>query len=488
MSSRGVIRSTVINLIGQVVPTLVALATVPLYLHWVGEVKYGVLLLAFTMLGYFGAFDFGLGRAVAQRVAGQEDVVENNRTFWTALTFGLSVGLIGGLVLYALGHWLFAGVFRIPPEYHTQVVDSIPWLAMTVPLVSTLSVLTGTLQAKQAFIALNAGQAIGSIALQVFPLIWVAMGHASMSALVSSALFGRLTGLVFIYWAVVRALPIFGAPRMQRGEIASLLRFGGWISLSGMLIPLLTIVDRMVIGVQLGAAAVTAYTVPFSLTQRVTYIPLSLATTLFPKFSQLRGESAERLMHQSILGLVALQTPVVVLGVVLTQPFFQLWLGNEMAVKMVPIAIVLLVGIWINGPAYVPNVYMPAQGRPDLMAKFYVAELLPFLALLWVLVGQWGIVGAGIAWVVRSTADAIFCFVATRTLGLYWKAILPNFPAIMMAVWSALAPIGLIPKLIVGLLALAVSLIASWYVSPLALRDRVLTALRIKTARATSKS
>ena len=138
-------RSTLINLAGLLIPTVVSLATVPLYLRWIGEVRYGVLLLAFTLLGYFGAFDLGLGRAVAQRIARQESSGERNRTFWTAFVLSAGMGVLGGIILYFLGHWLFAEVFQIPATLRGEAQQAIPWLAAIVPLIALISVLAGAL-------------------------------------------------------------------------------------------------------------------------------------------------------------------------------------------------------------------------------------------------------------------------------------------------------------------------------------------------------
>ncbi|OBS09999.1 flippase [Acidihalobacter prosperus] len=462
MNTPSVLRSTTINLIGQLVPTVVSLATVPLYLHWVGEVKYGILLLAFTILGYFGAFDFGLGRAVAQRVAGQEDDAANNRTFWTAAVFGLVIGVLGGFILLVLGHLFFSGLFRIPAQYQEQAVAAIPWLAASVPLVSALSILGGALQAKHAFISLNIGQSMGMVALQVFPLIGVAMGYATIPALVASALLGRLVGVAYLYWSVSRELPFVGLPRIDRREVGPLLRFGSWISLSSVLIPLLTIVDRMVIGARIGAGAVTVYTIPFSLTQRVAYLPLSLATTLFPRFSQLDDEESRKLLHQGVIGLTALLTPLVVLGLLGMRPFFDFWLGADMAIKTVPVAIIILLSVWLNGPAYVPNIYMPAKNRPDLMSKFYLVELLPFLVVLWVMVGLWGVIGAAVAWIMRSAADALFCFLMTGTHGVYWRASRWNMVAVALAVWVGGLSLPFMERMLWSIICVVLSCVTAW--------------------------
>lgn len=121
-------RSTFINLVGLLIPTVVSLITIPLYLHRIGEIRYGVLLLAFAFLGYFGAFDLGLGRAVAQRVARQDNIDDRNRTFWTAFVISAGMGIVGAGILYFLGEWLFADVFRLPANLRPEMVAAVPYV------------------------------------------------------------------------------------------------------------------------------------------------------------------------------------------------------------------------------------------------------------------------------------------------------------------------------------------------------------------------
>ncbi|WP_075322872.1 flippase [Acidithiobacillus albertensis] len=428
-------RSTLINLAGLLIPTLVSLATVPLYLRWIGEVRYGVLLLAFSILGYFGAFDLGLGRAVAQRIARQENDEERNRTFWTAFLLSAGMGILGGIILFFLGHWLFSDIFQMPIMLHAEAQKAIPWLAAIVPLIALISVLAGTLEARQAFVSLNVSQIIGVIGLQTLPLLSVALGHGSIAALIASALVGRLMGVIVMFWLTARKLPFSGWPALHRAEIGPLLRFGGWVSVSGAVTPLLTIIDRIIIGAQLGAAAVTAYTVPFNLSQRLTYLPYALNTTLFPRFSKAQEEDAKGLLRQAVTVLTAIQTPFIVLAILLMHPFLFLWIGETLAAKMAPIAIIILLGIWINGPSYPCYAFLQATGRPDIMTKFYIIQLIPFLIALWLLIEWHGIYGAAVAWSLRMLADAIAWFSASDGLVNALKLISRTIPLVITAIF-----------------------------------------------------
>ena len=466
-------RSTLINLAGLLIPTVVSLATVPLYLRWIGEVRYGVLLLAFTLLGYFGAFDLGLGRAVAQRVARQESSEERNRTFWTAFILSAGMGVLGGIILYFLGHWLFAEIFQIPAALRGEAQKAIPWLAAIVPLIALISVLAGTLEARQAFLSLNASQIIGVIGLQTFPLLSVAFGHGSIAALIAAALAGRLVGVLVMFWLTARRLPFVGWPALHRAEIGPLLRFGGWVSVSGAVIPLLTIIDRLIIGARLGAVAVTAYTVPFNLTQRLTYLPYALSTTLFPRFSQALEGDDEVLMNHAVTSLIAIQTPFIIVAILLMHPFLTLWIGSSLANQSAPVAIVLLIGIWINGPSYPCYSYLQAIGRPDIMTKFYLVQLLPFLFFLWFSIEYFGIFGAAIAWSLRMAIDAVAWFKASNSLMPSLKALMVTSPFVAVSIFMTSLHMALLFFLASSLCILSAVLYVSIKMLPEFVRARI---------------
>jgi hypothetical protein len=73
-----------------------------------------------------------------------------------------------------------------------------------------------------------------------------------------------------------------------------------------------------------------------------------------------------------------------------------------------------LVGAWINGLAFIPFAHLQGQGRPDIVPKYYVVELLPFLLVLWLLTREFGIIGSAYAWVLRMPAHLIFLLVVMR--------------------------------------------------------------------------
>ncbi len=97
-------RNSLFNLAGLVLPLGLSLLTVPAYIHLIGVDRYGVLVISWLLLGYFGMFDLGLGRATIHRIAELRDAEPTARlaTFHTAVAVNVVIGVVGGLVL-ALG-------------------------------------------------------------------------------------------------------------------------------------------------------------------------------------------------------------------------------------------------------------------------------------------------------------------------------------------------------------------------------------------------
>jgi O-antigen/teichoic acid export membrane protein len=142
------------NLTGAAIPLLLSLVTVPIYLKLVGPDRYGVLAIAWLMLGYLGLFDLGLGRATAFRIAALRDAPAEERaaTLWTAIVVNLGLGLVGALLMWVAAGWFFASIFKVDAALRPEIIAGVPFLAMTVPIATMTGVMTGALQGREQFL------------------------------------------------------------------------------------------------------------------------------------------------------------------------------------------------------------------------------------------------------------------------------------------------------------------------------------------------
>jgi len=62
-------RNTVLNFIGQALPLLVGILVIPFIIRSLGTERFGILTLAWIVIGYFSLFDMGLSRATTKFVA-----------------------------------------------------------------------------------------------------------------------------------------------------------------------------------------------------------------------------------------------------------------------------------------------------------------------------------------------------------------------------------------------------------------------------------
>src|ERR1700704_5591128 len=98
-------RNWILNLLGWVVPLSVALVAVPYIVKGLGPERFGVLSLASALLGYFGIFDLGLGRATTKIVAeslARRDLDRLPRVVWTSLWSQALFGACGTAITIAL--------------------------------------------------------------------------------------------------------------------------------------------------------------------------------------------------------------------------------------------------------------------------------------------------------------------------------------------------------------------------------------------------
>jgi O-antigen/teichoic acid export membrane protein len=467
-------------------PLLLSLATVPAYLHLIGEARYGVLAVVWVVLGYFGVFDLGLSRATANQIARMrnEPPAVRERVFWTALSLNATVGVLGGVILFFVGQVLLENLLRVTPELRSEAVAALPWLAVAVPLTTVTLVLAGTLEGGERFLLVNSLGIFGLALFQLLPLAYAYWVNPRLPGLIMSATLALFVSTVLSFVVTAVSLPVRSRPKIDAERVGVLLRYGGWVTLTGLVSPLVSVVDRVVIGSVLGAKAVTRYTVPYALVSRVKILSSSLARAIFPRFSMLDRSDAARVSRESLRALAAVMTVLTVVAAVTLDPFLRVWVGSEIASSSAPVGEILLIGFWLNSLAVVPFAFLQAQGRPDLPAKFHVLELAPYIGGLVFGLHFAGIQGAAWAWSGRAAADAVLLFWAARRLSQEtapadWRQLGAGGMLAGMACVAALTIFSVPPlRVAVGGALIVASLAWAWRIAPAQVRLLFLRPLR----------
>ncbi len=460
-------RHTFYNLCGSIAPMFISLATVPLFLRLIGDARYGVLALVWLFLGYFGLFDPGITKAAEFHIARlhkTDQQKERESVFWTAMAINLAFGLVGGAALYLIARPIFTSFFKMPGELRSEVLASLPWLAASLPVSIGTGILGGALQAREQFGIYNIIRFFNISLTQLAPLA-VAYWHGpQLTWLIPTVLIARAVGIIPSMIVLTRRLPLRGTGRIDPSLFKELFSYGGWITITNVLGPVLTTLDRMLIGSLLSADAVAFYSVPFNLVARVSALPAALQNSIFPKLSRNTQQDSARLASDAVLALAAVMTPIAVIGVAVLPIFMRFWVGSAFAKHAAPVGLILLIGVWINGVAFIPFGHLQARGRPDIIAKFHAAEILPFIAVLWLGLHYFGLIGAAVAWNLRVAADAILLFMAGEPIPR-WRRLIPGCLILIAAAF--LSPTAILSgKALLECAVIALALAWSWNLSP----------------------
>src|SRR3989449_11695356 len=135
-------RNALYNVLGQALPILVGLAAIPVTLRSLGAARFGLLGLAWAILGYVGVLDLGLGRATTKFVAeylAAGDSERLRRVATLAVASQTVMGVIGGALFALLGPLLVSTRLGGPPALHTEARGMLPALAPSGPLVGVPS-------------------------------------------------------------------------------------------------------------------------------------------------------------------------------------------------------------------------------------------------------------------------------------------------------------------------------------------------------------
>ncbi len=414
-------RNAVLSFGGQVVPLAVAFFVIPPLIRGLGTERFGILTFVWMVIGYFSLFDLGLGRATTKFVAealGRGEKENLRSLVWTSFVFNLVLGILAGLLLAALTPLLTGHLLKIPARLSEEARHTFFLVSLCVPLLLVSSVMRGVLEAGQRFDLITRVQVPAGSMMVILPFAGMLLGFR-LPGIALLLITARLVVASAYFLLCRRVFPVLREGfSYNHSYLRPLLSFGGWLTVSNIVGPFLTYLDRFMIGSVISMAAVAYYTAPYEILIRLMVFPTSLALVLFPAFSSIGTASKEligRLYSRSIKYLILLMGPLVLIMILFAGQILRLWLGPDFAAKSTLVFQILAVGILLT-PVQVSVSLIHGLGRPDIIAKFYIAELIFYVPLVWLLIRNAGISGAALAWVIRAAVDTLLLLVASGRL------------------------------------------------------------------------
>lgn len=475
------------NALGRGLPLLLALLLTPVLVHQLGLDRWGIFTLALALVGVFGILDLGVGpaltRALSERMGtGRTD--DQAALVGAALAVLLGLSLVGAAVAWWLVGPLVTRVLNVPTELQAEAIAAMRVLVVAAPLVVMNAALWGVLAAHQKFRAAN----LVTIPVGIFYYLGPVLALMAWNSLVAAmlALVACRLANTISYAVLVRPLvPGLKLSGIRLVPALPLLRMGGWMTFSSALTQALNYADRFLVGALLTLSAVAFYATPLDLVLRFWILPVAVAQALMPalasSFRTLPEETAVLLRRGTLL-IATIVLPASLLLVVAAHPALRLWLGMEFADGGAGVLRILGVGILFNCVAFAPGSLLEAIGRPDLIARFALAQAVVFVPLSALLLVQFGIEGAAVAWALRAAVDCAGRLLLVRRFYKPAAASTTDLMPPLLAGGVGLAVAAAMPTttaaVICGTLTLGVFAVLAWRSLPAPDRAALLGALR----------
>ncbi len=417
-----VVKGSLWTLVGQVAPLAISLVATPFVVRLLGAEGYGVLILVGLIPVYLGFADFGMSMASTKfgsEAYAEGDPEKEGRIVRTAALIALctSVPIAALIMIFASN---IIGLFNVPTDYTADATLALRFASITFVINFLCGIVNAPLLARlrmdlNTFIS-SGTRILGLISMPVVLYLGYGLVGATMVLLVTSLL--SLVGHVVIASRLNRKLL---GMSLERHTLRPIFKYGSALAMASIAVALLLNSEKVILAKVTSVEQLAYYSVAFTLAFMMTLFSVAMAQSLIPAFSQLQGASHRQALSGLYSRAIRMNAiwviPTLAILAVFSQPLITIWAGARFGEESSLPFYLLIFGVGFHVVATPARAALMASGRSDIIAKVGWLEIVPFIAVVWVLASRFGAVGAAIAWSFRAVIDALVTFVLAHKVG-----------------------------------------------------------------------
>lgn len=421
----------------------------PFLVHTLGDTKYGIWSIVAALTGYMTLLDLGVSSAVA-KYASKYKALNDYKSVNVVMASGIVILLVVGLILITLSPFiadLVVSAFNIDAELKETVHTLVIVVTFNVAIFVASGVMVGAFLGFQRNEITNAVVILNAIFKAIVFYLALSAGYdlLAMGFVTTVANILAACALFFSMRKVEPKVKI-DIRNAERSTVASIFHYSKFTFLSMLGMQLIYYSDAFVIGYFLSAAAITIYTIPWSLSEYSNKLLHAVAQTFVPVFSEQEATKDSALYATYITGTkgILLVSNLLCIGVLaLGDHFIGIWMGPRYAVECSTILAIMFFTQLIKSPQLLSYSMLLGTSNHQRFATYNLLFSIANLILSITLVQHFGLVG-----VAGATAFTQILFYAVVTPIMTSKVI--NFSLIdyLKATYLRIVPASIILYLI----------------------------------------
>jgi O-antigen/teichoic acid export membrane protein len=413
LRARHIARNVLFNWLGTIANMAVGFFLAPFVLHHLGDVAYGVWVLAMSVGAYLGLLDLGMQSSVLRFVSKghtQGDHQGASEAISAALWVRLQISALALVLSLGLAA-VFPLIFKVPPSLTSDARKAIMLIGLNAAITMSIGVVGGVLSALNRYDLQNYVM-LAQTTLRVIAVVVVLRSGHGIVAIATCDLFAALFGNLLLVWIARRIYPelLIQRAKPKKETLQKIWSYSWYAFLTTVAVQLVYQSDNLVVGAFIPAAtameAVTFYAIANSLCRYTTQVIGSMGTTFVPAAStyEAAGDTA------SLLGLykngtratLMISLPILVTLILRGPSFIGLWMGPKYSHSSGTVLIILASALFFSYANRTASSIAFGIEKHKTVAIWAISEGFANLALSIILVHWYGIYGVAIGTLVPS--------------------------------------------------------------------------------------
>ena len=435
------------NWLGMLSNIAAALLLTPYMLRRLGDQRYGMWSLTYSLIDYCWLLELGFRSATLNFVAfyhAQSDRETVNSVINTSLLYFTCVGLLVVLLAFLLAP-VIPAFFQVPPALQQEFRSLLVLVGVSWGLGAVFLVFQASLEGLQRF-DVTSRIAIGTNCFRVGAWAWVlSAGHGTL-ALVGVFIVVQLASYVCQVWFLNR---ILGGLRLSLSYFSfawmrKLSEYGKHAFLATVSAQAVMQTPPLVIGHFMPVAFVGYFNVANRLlTATISDLVVRVGLVSSPRSAELAAKQdlpgAGRLTLYANRYCLLLILPLCVVLGVFGRDMLTLWIGPDRAAKTMPLLLPLLLGAGVIASQFNSGAVLYGVAGHQGLAKGFAAEAVIGVLAMVAVAPRFGAVG--VAWVVGIVGSlnrgVLTSWLVCRRLNISWRQFVTSIYGRPLAVGAA---------------------------------------------------